>query len=78
MKRIFLLSVIFAVLILSGCASSTEKAPPQLVLSISGAGDTLLGMSTKTTQTFRISKREWYLETECDALDSGGSRYLFS
>ncbi len=77
MKRILLVSVILTAMLLSACAGSapsspTDKASPQLVLSISGAGDTLLGMSTKTTQTFRISKDEWYIETNCDALDPSG------
>lgn len=34
MKRILLVSVILAALLLIGCASSTDKVPPQLVLSI--------------------------------------------
>ena len=79
MKRILLISVILAAMLLSACSAPAtgpqEKSAPasaQLVLSISGMGDTQLGISTKTTQTFRISKQEWYIETECDALDSSG------
>jgi hypothetical protein len=79
MKRILIISIILVALLLSACGAPAtgpqEKSAPataQLVYSTSGMGDIQLGMSSKTTQTFRISKQEWYIETECDALDSGG------
>lgn len=43
----------------------------QLVFSLTGSGDEMIGISTKTTQTFHIDKAEWYIETNCAALDSG-------
>ena len=71
MKRILLVSVILTTVLLSGCASSAPTLSPQLVLSINGTGDTQVGVSTRTTQTFHISNQEWYIETDCEALDSG-------
>lgn len=80
MKRILLISLILAAMLLSGCGTPAttptpepaEMEPAQLVFSLTGSGDEMLGMSTKTTQTFHIDKGEWYIETNCDALDSGG------
>ncbi len=80
MKRILLISLILAAILLSGCGTPATTPIPepgemestQLVFSLTGSGDEILGMSTKTTQTFHIDKSEWYIETNCDALDSGG------
>lgn len=84
--RTLLILLILTAMLLSGCGTpattptptptpTTEPAemrPDQLVFSLTGSGDEMLGMSTKTTQTFHIDKGEWYIETNCDALDSGG------
>ena len=48
----------------------TQPSSPQLVLNLSGSGDSVLGMGTKSSQTFHISKSEWYIDTTCNTLDS--------
>ncbi len=72
--RTLLIPLILVVMLLSGCGTpaTTLTESAQLVFSLTGSGDKILGTSTKTTQTFHIDKGEWYIETNCDALDSGG------
>jgi len=80
MKRILLMPLILAAMLLSGCGTPATTTPPepaemepaQLVFSLTGSGDKALGMSTKTTQAFHIDKGEWYIQSKCEALDSGG------
>jgi hypothetical protein len=61
--RWLLLAVIFAL----GCAAPA----PRLILTQSGSGDTLLGVSTKTTQTFHVNSEQWQIRTSCEALKTG-------
>ena len=64
-----LLGILFGLI---SCGETTSKRAPELVFSLTGSGDEIVGVSTKTTQTFHIDKGEWYIETNCDALNSGG------
>ena len=73
MRKLVLVILSLAILSLIGCssASSPAAASPQLVSSWDGHGDSIAGSSVKTTETFHISKGEWYIETSCEALNSG-------
>jgi len=72
MKRLFGVIGLSLILLSVGCAGTAipTVSSPQLVFSLSGSGDSLLGSSTTNTKTFRINKGEWYIETSCDQLKS--------
>ena len=54
----------------SGSVQPAEQAKvPNLILSFTGSGDLVVGVSSKITQSFHISKNEWFIETDCSSLD---------
>jgi hypothetical protein len=77
MKKLALVILSLAILSLIGCSSTSSPATStQLVSSWDGQGSAMVGSSVKTTETFHISKGEWYIETSCEALNPSGPIFL--
>ena len=76
--RLLAIIGLLLVILSVGCAGSSSPAvsPPQLVFSLSGSGDSLLGSSTIDTKVFHISKGEWYIQTTCEALKAASPVFL--
>jgi|SRR4030042_3524009 len=72
MHKIGLTAILLALFITScsNTVSPGQAASPQLIFILEGSGDSDVGMSTKTTESFHVSKTEWFIETNCEALDS--------
>ena len=47
----------------------TNASSTTLIYSLSGSGDELIGMGQKTSQSFHITKSEWYINTTCEIHD---------
>jgi hypothetical protein len=75
MQKIILI-VILSALFIIGCSNTTSTnttANPELIFREEGSGDPVVGMSTEMTETFHVSKTEWYIETNINTLDPSNS-----
>jgi hypothetical protein len=75
MHKIGLMAILLALFVI-GCSntvSTGQTASPQLIFILEGSGDPDVGMSAKATESFHVSKTEWFIETNCEALDSSNS-----